>query len=118
VREPACPHSRTPSGDAAGAARRLDAQPSAEGTAQTQRWILPTDGELHVTPLPPGTRDAETMQIAPSTSVRVASLLDLIRIAEASPDAGARASVPALWATLETHQRQTAEKTPAQTTTR
>jgi transcriptional regulator with XRE-family HTH domain len=93
-------------------ARRLDAQPSAEGTAQTQRWTLPTGGELRVTPLPPGTRgyrdlarDAETMQIAPSTSVRVASLLDLIRIAEASPDAGARASVPALWATLETHQR-------------
>jgi transcriptional regulator with XRE-family HTH domain len=100
-------------------ARRLDAQPSAEGTAQTQRWTLPTGGELRVTPLPPGTRgyrdlarDAETMQIAPSTSVRVASLLDLIRIAEASPDAGARASVPALWATLETHQCQTAERTP------
>jgi hypothetical protein len=53
-------------------ARRLDAQPSAEGTAQTQRWTLPTGGELRVTPLPPGTRgyhdlarDAETMQIAP-----------------------------------------------------
>jgi len=103
-------------------ARRLDAQPSAEGTAQTQRWTLPTGGELRVTPLPPGTRgyrdlarDAETMQIAPSTSVRVASLLDLIRIAEASPDAGARASVPALWATLETHQRQTTETTPEKT---
>ncbi len=102
-------------------ARRLDAQPSAEGTAQTQRWTLPTGGELHVTQMPPGTRgyrdlarDAETMQIAPSTSVRVASLLDLIRIAEASPDAGARASVPALWATLEMRQRQ-AETTPAKT---
>ncbi|HSZ06285.1 MAG TPA: helix-turn-helix transcriptional regulator [Solirubrobacteraceae bacterium] len=103
-------------------ARRLDAKPSAEGTAQTQRWTLPTGGELHVTPLPPGTRgyrdlarDAEIMQIAPSTSVRVASLLDLIRIAEASPDAGARASVPALWATLEMHRREAAETTPART---
>jgi transcriptional regulator with XRE-family HTH domain len=102
-------------------ARRLDAKPIAEGTAQTQRWTLPTGGELHATLLPPGTRgyrdlarDAETMQIAPSTSVRVASLLDLIRIAEASPDAGARASVPALWATLEMRQRQ-AETTPAKT---
>lgn len=104
-------------------ARRLDTQPIPEGTDKTtQRWTLPTGGELHATPLPPGTRgyrdlarDAETMQIAPSTSVRVASLLDLIRIAEASPDAGARASVPALWATLETHQRQAAGTTQAKT---
>jgi hypothetical protein len=55
------------------------------------------------------------MQITPHTSVRVASLLDLIRIAEASPDTGARASVPALWATLEMHRRQAAEPTPATT---
>lgn len=109
-------------------ARRLDAQPASEGTAQTERWTLPTGGELHATLLPPGTRgyrdlarDAEIMQIAPSTSVRVASLLDLIRIAEASPDASARASVPALWATLEMRRRQAAGTTPArtwQTTTR
>ncbi|HUN77599.1 MAG TPA: helix-turn-helix transcriptional regulator [Solirubrobacteraceae bacterium] len=103
-------------------ARRLHAEPIAEDTAQTQRWALPAGGELHATPLPPGTRgyrdlarDAETMQITPSTSVRVASLLDLIRIAEASPDAGARASVPALWATLEMHRRQAAQPTPART---
>jgi transcriptional regulator with XRE-family HTH domain len=103
-------------------ARRLNAEPIAEGTAQTLHWTLPAGGELHATPQPPGTRgyrdlvrDAETMQIAPSTSVRVASLLDLIRIAEASPDAGARVSVPALWATLEMHQRQTAEPAPAGT---
>ena len=102
--------------------RRLDAKPIAEGTAQTQRWTLSTGGELHATLLPPGTRgyrdlarDAETMQIAPGTSVRVASLLDVIRIAKASPDAGARASVPALWATLEMHRRQAAEPTPART---
>jgi transcriptional regulator with XRE-family HTH domain len=104
------------------AARRLDAQPMAEGAAQTQRWALPAGGELHATPLPPGTRGyrdlaryVEVMQIAPSTFVSVASLLDLIRIAEASPDAGARASVPALWVTLEMRRRQAAESTPART---
>jgi transcriptional regulator with XRE-family HTH domain len=103
-------------------ARRLDAQPMAEGAAQTQRWALPAGGELRATSLPPGTRGyrdlaryAEVMQIAPSTSVKVASLLDLIRIAEASPDTGARASVPALWATLEMRRRQAAETTPART---
>lgn len=69
-------------------ARRLDAQPSAEGTAQTQRWTRAHRREMHATPLLLGTRgyrdlarDAEAMQITPSTSVRVASLLDLIRIA-------------------------------------
>jgi hypothetical protein len=103
-------------------ARRLGAKSIAEGTSQTQRWTLPAGGELHATSLPPGTRgyrdlarDAETMQITPHTSVRVASLLDLIRIAEASPDTGARASVPALWATLEMQRRQAAEPTPATT---
>jgi hypothetical protein len=35
----------------------------------------------------------------------VASLIDLIRIAEASPDAGARVHVPALWATLDVHRQ-------------
>jgi len=107
-------------------ARRLGAEPIAEGTSQTQRWALPAGGEMHATTLPPGTRgyrdlarDAEAMQITPSTSVRVASLLDLIRIAEASPDSGARVSVPALWATLEMRRRQAAETTrTCQTTTR
>jgi transcriptional regulator with XRE-family HTH domain len=103
-------------------ARRLDAEPIAEGTAHTLRWALPAGGELHATPQPPGTRgyrdlarDAETMQITPHTLVRVASLLDLLRIAEASPDPGARASVPALWATLEMCRRQATEPTPAST---
>jgi transcriptional regulator with XRE-family HTH domain len=97
-------------------ARRLGAQPAAEGRAQSRRWELPADGELHATLLPPGTRgyrdlvrDGEIMQVGLSTSVRVASLLDLIRIAEASPDPGARASVPALWATLELRRRQPQE---------
>lgn len=99
-------------------ARRLGAAPLPDDTGQTRRWALPGGGELHATPLPPGTRgyrdlarDAETMQIAPGTSVRVASLLDLIRIAEASPEDRARASVPALWATLEM-RRQTQQTTP------
>jgi hypothetical protein len=51
------------------------------------------------------------MQIAPGTAVRVASLLDLIRIAEASLDTGARASVLALWATLEARRRQAPDMT-------
>jgi transcriptional regulator with XRE-family HTH domain len=103
-------------------AQRLDAQPATEGTAQMQRWKLPTGGELRATLLPPGTRgyrdlarDAETMRITPNTSVRVASLLDLIRIADASPDASVRASVPALWATHEMRQGQARDTTSAST---
>lgn len=99
-------------------ARRLGSTPLPDDTGQTPRWALPDGGELHTTALPAGTRgyrdlarDAETMQIAPDTSVRVASLLDLIRIAEASPDDRARASVPALWATLEM-RRQTQHTIP------
>lgn len=100
-------------------AKRLDAAPIPDDAEQTRRWELPAGGELHATPLPAGTRgyrdlarDAETVQIAPSASVKVASLLDLIRIAEASPDDRARASVPALWATLEMRRRQAQEATP------
>ena len=61
-----------------------------------QRWVLPSGAELHVSTAPPGTRgysdlarDAQSMQIAPGCPCRVASLIDLIRIAEAStgPDA-------------------------------
>ncbi len=45
------------------------------------------------------------MLIAPEVSVQVASLIDLIRIAEASTGPDGRVFVPALWATLETQQR-------------
>jgi len=38
-------------------------------------------------------------------SVRVASLIDLIRIAEASPDPEERMFVSALWATIERARR-------------
>lgn len=102
--------------------RRLDAKPIAEGTAQTQRWTLSTGGELHATLLPPGTRgyrdlarDAQSMQIAPGVSVRVASLIDLIRIAESSRDGDARTFVPALWATLEMRQREPQDGAGART---
>jgi len=93
-------------------ARRVGAAPITDAE-QTRRWALTAGGELHATLLPAGTRgyrdlvrDAETVQIVPGASIRVASLLDLIRIAEASPDDRARASVPALWATLEMRRRQ------------
>ncbi|MGB0093393.1 MAG: hypothetical protein WBP81_12800, partial [Solirubrobacteraceae bacterium] len=56
-------------------------------------------------PAPPGTqgyddlrRDAVTIQLADDLEVTVASLVDLVRIAEASED---RARVPALRRTLD-----------------
>ena len=58
--------------------------------------------------------DAQSMQIAPGVSVRVASLIDLIRLAESSPDAAARSYVPALWATLEMRQREPQDAHPRQ----
>jgi hypothetical protein len=94
------------------AARRLGAEPAELGDHAPRRWVLPSGAELHATPVPPGTRgyrdlarDAQSMQIAPGLSVRVASLIDLIRIAESSPDPDARMFVSALWATLEMRQR-------------
>jgi len=54
-------------------------------------------------------RDAQRMQIAPGLSVRAASLIDLIRIAEASPDPDARMFVSPLWATLERSRRYATE---------
>ena len=93
-------------------ARRLGAEPAGDVGDGSRRWLLPSRGELHATVAPPGTRgyidlahDAQSMQITPGVSVRVASLIDLIRIAEASPDPDARMFVPALWATLERRRR-------------
>ena len=60
-------------------------------------------------------RDAQSMQIAPGVSVRVASLIDLIRIAESSRDGDARTFVPALWATLEMRQREPQDGAGART---
>jgi transcriptional regulator with XRE-family HTH domain len=94
------------------AARRLGAEASGEGEDGAQRWLLASGAELHVSAAPRGThgyhdlaRDAESVQIAPELSVQVASLIDLIRIAEASTGPDGRTFVPALWATLETRQR-------------
>jgi transcriptional regulator with XRE-family HTH domain len=88
-------------------AERVEHAPPSE-----QRWLLPAGGELHATTIVPGTRgyrdlahDAETMALAPGVTVRVASLLDLIRIAEASVDLDARTHVPALWSTLNAQRR-------------
>jgi transcriptional regulator with XRE-family HTH domain len=92
--------------------RRLGAEPAGEGEDGSERWVLPSGAELHVSAVPPGTRgysdlakDAQSIQIAPGVSVKVASLIDLIRIAEASTGPDARTFVPALWATLEMRQR-------------
>jgi hypothetical protein len=84
-----------------------------EGEDHAQRWVLPSGAELHVSTMPRGThgyrdlaRDATNIPIAPGVSVQVASLIDLIRIAEASTGPDGRTFVPALWATLETQQRR------------
>jgi transcriptional regulator with XRE-family HTH domain len=98
------------------AARRLGGEPAEDLANGSRRWVLGTGAELQATPVPPGTRgysdvvrDAQSIQIAPGVSVRVASLIDLIRIAEASPDPDARMFVSALWATLERSRRYATE---------
>jgi len=98
------------------AARRLGAAGREDRPGGFSRWELPANGELRATLTPPGTqgyrdlvRDAQSMQIAPGVSVKVASLTDLIRIAEASPDPDARMFVSALWATLERSRRYATE---------
>jgi transcriptional regulator with XRE-family HTH domain len=95
------------------AARRLDAEPAQEEESEgALRWVLPSGAQLQATVVPGGTRgygdlarDAQQMEIAPGVSVRVASLIDLIRIAESS-GAQARTFLPALWATLGMRQAQ------------
>lgn len=88
------------------AAHRLGAEPVRDQPEGTRRWVLPSGVQLHGTLVPGGTRgyrdlarDAQRMEIAPGVSVPVASLIDLIRIADAS-GAQARTFLPALWATL------------------
>jgi transcriptional regulator with XRE-family HTH domain len=103
------------------AARRLGAEPAEDGPDGSRRWVLATGAELHATLVPPGTRgytdlvrDAQSMQIVPGISVRVCSLIDLIRIAEASPDPDARMFVSALWATLQRSRRYATEAPQAE----
>ncbi|MCW3019125.1 MAG: hypothetical protein JWN10_1433 [Solirubrobacterales bacterium] len=90
----------------------MGAEAAGEGEDGAQRWVLASGAELHVSMVPRGThgyrdlaRDAQSVQIAPEVCVQVASLIDLIRIAEASTGPDGRTFVPALWATLETQQR-------------
>ena len=92
-------------------ARRLGAEHAGEGEDGAQRWLFASGAELQVSIVPPGTRgyrdlvrDAQSIPITPGVSVQVASLIDLIRIAEASTGPDGRVFVPALWATLETRQ--------------
>jgi transcriptional regulator with XRE-family HTH domain len=74
-----------------------------------ERWQLDTYGlELVIAPAPAGAhgyddlrRDANMTQLAENLQVNVASLIDLVRIAEASTDTRDRARVPALRRTLE-----------------
>ena len=96
-------------------ARRLGAERTDDGQDGQRRWLLPNGGELRMTPVVVGTggyrdlaRDAEGIRLASNVTVKVASLIDLIRIAEASPDPNARVHVPALWATLEERRRREA----------
>jgi transcriptional regulator with XRE-family HTH domain len=93
-------------------ARRLGAEPAGEGEDGAERWVLASGAELHVSAMPRGThgyrdlaRDATGVLVAPELAVQVASVIDLIRIAEASTGPDGRLFVPALWATLEAQQR-------------
>jgi transcriptional regulator with XRE-family HTH domain len=93
-------------------AQRLGAQLAQDGPLGQRGWLLPDGGELWSSTSAAGTRgyrdvvrDAGAMQVTPEAAVRVASLIDLIRIAEASPDPNARVHVPALWATLEARRQ-------------
>ncbi len=84
----------------------LGAEPAENGPDESRWWVLPSGAQLHATLAPSGTRgyadlvrEAQSGQIAPGVPVQVASPIDLIRVAEASPDPDARMFVPALWAT-------------------
>ena len=94
------------------AARRLGAERGGEGEDGAERWVFASGAELHLSAELRGTggyrdlaRDASSIVIAPGVSVQVASVIDLIRIAEASTGPDGRLYVPALWATLEAQQR-------------
>lgn len=80
-------------------------------------WRLPDGSDVHLVDRPAGTRgygdlirDAAPTEVANGLEVPVASLIDLARIAEASPRAGDRAGRTALRAVREItsgHQRPT-----------
>jgi transcriptional regulator with XRE-family HTH domain len=88
--------------------------PQASGTGG---YELPSGGRVSIVELPPGTsgyedlaRGAESVDIEGGT-VLVAGLLDLLRIADASPDAAARRHALAYQAVLDV-QRARAEPKP------
>ncbi len=93
---------------AATEARSLS-EPSAVAIDTAERWQLAAHGlELLVTPAPAGSqgyedlrRDATVIKLVKDLDVPVASLIDLVRLAEASPSDHDRARVPALRRTLE-----------------
>ena len=83
--------------------------PSAVAIDAPERWQLPRHGlELVITPAPAGSRgyedlrrDATTIELSGGLEIPVASLIDLVRLAEASPDLHDRGRVPAIRRTLE-----------------
>jgi len=98
--------------EADGALERLET--ALEGMGATRvaggRWLA-AGAEVVIELSPPGTtgygdlrRDATRLEIAPGLSVVTASLPDLVRIAEASPDPERHGQVVALRATLELAQ--------------
>jgi transcriptional regulator with XRE-family HTH domain len=81
---------------------------------------LPDGGRVALTALPPGTggfrdlhRDAEDIELAPGVSVSVASLVDLLRMADAGRAAGTGIFLPALWRTLEITRKRAGVKRTA-----
>ena len=71
------------------------------------RWSLPGGGNLAASLTPAGTRGYSDLRRGSDlialndTVLELASLRDLIRIADASPRPEHRAYLPALWSTLE-----------------
>jgi ADP-ribose pyrophosphatase YjhB (NUDIX family) len=94
-----------------GGARELE-DPFA-GQDVTIRWSLP-GGSLAASIRLSGTRGYRDLQRAcrpvalEQTVVQIAALRDLIRVADASPRQERRIFLPALWATLEQTERQSA----------
>lgn len=83
-------------------------------------WRLSDGGAVQLVARPPGTagfrdlhRDAVATDLDDGAHVSVASLVDLLRIAEAGRAFGTGIFVPALWATLEARRRLDAAPAPA-----
>lgn len=87
------------------------------GLHAIEPWLLPGGGRVAVLPRPAGTqgyrdlrRDAVTIPVSESVAVLAASLIDLLRIAEASPRLDDRADTVALRTTLERSRSRAARK--------